>query len=361
MQELTELYGDIKLFFEANIFYWYLFNFIIGACVASCIGLIVGRWPNKLRYDMKKSFIYYWEEEGFEKNNPVYKKVLKETEKKPDGFNYPPSRCDSCGEKLKFYHNIPIFGWIFLKGKCGFCKNKIPSIAVISEIVGGMLGVLVAWLVSDVSYFTFMWIVIVGFFASVTLLDWNTLNLPTDALNRFIWLILVCSFFMPQESLLLSPTNSLLGVIVGFSILLVLNKLIYSFNYIIYKFEKLIGKDPDGFVEQGFGEGDYHLLAALGVLLGWEKILITALLSVFVAIILFILVKIYEAIFNKDSDLQKTDVGTSGLVDLSESKLVEIEGKTAFPYGPSISLAALLTIILYKLDLIIVIKDLLLV
>ncbi|MDX1809900.1 MAG: prepilin peptidase [Sulfurospirillaceae bacterium] len=40
-------------------------------------------------------------------------------------ISFPSSHCPKCKTKLKFYHNIPVFSWIALGGKCAFCKEKI--------------------------------------------------------------------------------------------------------------------------------------------------------------------------------------------------------------------------------------------
>lgn len=37
----------------------------------------------------------------------------------------PPSRCPACETQLTWRENIPIFGWLFLRGRCRFCKSKI--------------------------------------------------------------------------------------------------------------------------------------------------------------------------------------------------------------------------------------------
>ena len=37
------------------------------------------------------------------------------------------SRCDSCGHELKWYNLIPIFSYIFQRGKCSFSQQKIAS------------------------------------------------------------------------------------------------------------------------------------------------------------------------------------------------------------------------------------------
>ena len=39
---------------------------------------------------------------------------------------FPGSKCPKCQTPLKWYHNIPVFSYLFLRGKCGFCKEKWP-------------------------------------------------------------------------------------------------------------------------------------------------------------------------------------------------------------------------------------------
>lgn len=58
---------------------------------------------------------------------------------KKESINFPASHCTKCGHKLKWYHNIPLFSWIFLGGRCAFCKDKISIQYPIVEFLGGML------------------------------------------------------------------------------------------------------------------------------------------------------------------------------------------------------------------------------
>ena len=51
----------------------------------------------------------------------------------------PPSKCPHCKNKLKWYHNIPIFSYLFLRGKCGFCKKKISIQYPIVELIVALL------------------------------------------------------------------------------------------------------------------------------------------------------------------------------------------------------------------------------
>jgi len=59
----------------------------------------------------------------------------------PKGENiaFPASKCQSCGTPLKWYHNIPIFSWLVLGGKCAFCKEKISAQYPVVEFVTGVI------------------------------------------------------------------------------------------------------------------------------------------------------------------------------------------------------------------------------
>ena len=57
------------------------------------------------------------------------------------------SYCPNCNHKLGFLDLIPIFSYLFLRGKCRYCKEKIRPRYLILEILSGMLFVLIAFLI----------------------------------------------------------------------------------------------------------------------------------------------------------------------------------------------------------------------
>ena len=78
-----------------------LFAIAFGACVGSLINVLVYRLPLGM------------------------------------GVVTPPSRCPSCETRLTWQENIPIFGWLFLKGRCRFCRSKIsPEYPLVELLVG---------------------------------------------------------------------------------------------------------------------------------------------------------------------------------------------------------------------------------
>ncbi|MBU1144057.1 MAG: prepilin peptidase [Firmicutes bacterium] len=49
------------------------------------------------------------------------------------------SHCDTCHHDLRWIDIIPIFGYLINKGKCHFCKSKIPICHLLLELLGGAL------------------------------------------------------------------------------------------------------------------------------------------------------------------------------------------------------------------------------
>ncbi len=77
------------MIFVAQVIMPALFLFAFGACVGSLTNVLVYRMPLGL------------------------------------SVVTPPSRCPACETQLTWRENIPIFGWLFLRGRCRFCKSKI--------------------------------------------------------------------------------------------------------------------------------------------------------------------------------------------------------------------------------------------
>lgn len=54
----------------------------------------------------------------------------------------PPSHCDNCGHRLQAWDLVPIFSFLFLKGKCRYCEDKISYENLIVEIIVGLLALI---------------------------------------------------------------------------------------------------------------------------------------------------------------------------------------------------------------------------
>lgn len=82
---------------------------ILGACVGSFLNVCVYRWPED-------------------------KSVVS-----------PPSSCPSCGSRIKWYDNVPVLGWLWLRGKCRACGTPISIQYPLVELLTALLWVMSIW------------------------------------------------------------------------------------------------------------------------------------------------------------------------------------------------------------------------
>jgi len=75
---------------------------------------------------------------------------------KGESIVFPSSKCQSCQNSLKWWHNIPIFSWLFLRGKCYFCKDKISAQYPIVEFLTGIIFVALYFKLGLVWYLPFI-------------------------------------------------------------------------------------------------------------------------------------------------------------------------------------------------------------
>ena len=107
--------------------------FIFGAAIGSFLNVLIYRIPKNIFNEEKnlaREILDLPVDEKTASSNEVYS-ILK------------PSKCPKCNNKLKYRHNIPIFGWFILRGKCYFCKCKISPQYPIIEFITAVIFVAV--------------------------------------------------------------------------------------------------------------------------------------------------------------------------------------------------------------------------
>jgi leader peptidase (prepilin peptidase)/N-methyltransferase len=75
---------------------------------------------------------------------------------KGESIAFPASKCQSCQTPLKWWHNIPVFSWLLLKGKCYFCQEKISLQYPVVELLTGVLFLLLYFKLGLIWYFPFV-------------------------------------------------------------------------------------------------------------------------------------------------------------------------------------------------------------
>jgi leader peptidase (prepilin peptidase)/N-methyltransferase len=169
----------------------------------------------------------------------------------------PPSRCPQCQTLLKPYDNIPVIGYLLLRGRCRYCGTPISMQYPIVELVTGIvfLGsylIFPAPLLYQRLLFSCAMIVLFVIDLEHRILP-NVITLP-GIVAGFLF-----SFFMPP-----GWVDSLIGLVLGGGSLWLLSEAYFRLRH-----------------EEGMGFGDVKMLAMIGAFLGWKLMLLTLVLSSF--------------------------------------------------------------------------------
>lgn len=179
---------------------------------------------------------------------------------KDENIAFPASHCVSCKTPLKWYHNIPIFSWLFLRGKCAFCGAPISRQYPLVELLSGII-FLVLFAKMDFQIATAGVALCFVLLLTLSVIDFYYKMVP-DSLNLSaltLAVISVASMPMFFENF----TNALLFA-GGFTLLR------FYLSYIIKK--------------EAMGEADIMIAATMGALLGTQLALAAIFLSAVLAL-----------------------------------------------------------------------------
>lgn len=192
----------------------------------------------------------------------------------------PPSHCDSCGHKLGIIDNIPIFSYLFLGGKCRYCKAHIPLRVLLVEVITGTLFLLAYWRLGLTVHYaiTVFWICV---FIVIIFIDWEhqlILNKITYPGVVIIIILLAVDSFVPGANLfgdrMFIPQTSLYSGLISGGIL-----------FLIFIVIAIISPGS-------MGVGDAKLVALIGLVSGFPLMIFSMLIGIviggIVAIILLI-------------------------------------------------------------------------
>ncbi|WP_370526066.1 A24 family peptidase [Cellulomonas sp. JH27-2] len=162
----------------------------------------------------------------------------------------PPSACPRCGHEIRPRDNLPVIGWLILRGRCRDCGNPISPRYPLVELATGVLFAVTA-LLTGLSWLLPAMLYLVAIGIALTLIDIDTKRLPNA--------IVLPSYVVGAVLLALASANpggesdwgafvrALIGAAAMFTVYFVL-LLIYP---------------------AGMGFGDVKLAGALGLYLGW--------------------------------------------------------------------------------------------
>ncbi len=176
---------------------------------------------------------------------------------------HPPSACPSCGHAIRWYDNVPILGWLALRGRCRDCQAPISAMYPAVEALSGLLAAAVyqRWAVelpgatpiAQIAHF------LVYFYFAGALLVLSLIDAETTLLPLAITLPAIPFYFLCGRALHdISTVDALLGFLLGFGSLFLLRN----------GYRLVTGRE-------GLGGGDEMLVGMVGALLGWRALPVT--------------------------------------------------------------------------------------
>lgn len=199
-----------------------IYFFIFGLLIGSFLNVVILRLPNKVNMVTKRS------------------------------------ACPKCGTQLKWYHNIPLFSFIFLRGKCAFCGTRISWRYPLIELFTGLVAY---WLMPS---------------------ELTTMSLANFFFYFSIACIFICHFMIDLDHHLLLDSLNL------YLLAIFLSYVIFYYNWPFWVLGGAIGFGAPLLVtwifyklrgQVGLGGGDIKLYGILGLYFGPTGIMFTIFLS----------------------------------------------------------------------------------
>ena len=176
---------------------------------------------------------------------------------KGESIVFPSSKCQSCQNALKWWHNIPIFSWLFLRGKCYFCNEKISAQYPIVELLTGIIFVALYFKLGLVWYLPFIAASFAALLALV-MIDFKYMAVP-DNVN---FAALIFALVQPEFLMVLLYASIAAGGL-----------------YLIGLLSSLLAR------KQAMGGADVIVAGTMGALLGFPNFFVALFLSALLAMI----------------------------------------------------------------------------
>jgi len=197
---------------------------------------------------------------------------------------FPGSHCPICKKDIRWYQNIPVFSFVFLKGHCKNCGGKISFLYPIVEILSGLLA-LVLFLKFGLTYKFFVYAMLFYVLLIASFIDFKTFEISNGIILFLLISGIILSLIFPglhkKAFFTKSIFESVLGILVGGGIMYVTASI---GNFLLKK--------------ETMGGADIKLMAAIGAFLGWKNCIYIFFLSPIFGLIfaIFVLLKKKESI-----------------------------------------------------------------
>lgn len=233
--------------------------------------LLIGSFLNVVIYRLPKMLEQGWKSECREFLADELAKPI-QVDASPITLSTPSSSCPKCQHKIRFYENIPVISWVFLKGKCSQCKAKISLRYPMVELATAILSVVIA-AHYGVTFTTLMLLVLTWGLICLTLIDVDHMLLPDQITLPLLWLGLLVNI----NGAIVPLQDAVVGAVAGYM----------SLFSIFWLFKLITGKD-------GMGHGDFKLVALFGAWIGWQLLPLLILMASAVGAVIGISLMVFK-------------------------------------------------------------------
>ena len=246
---------------------------LLGLCIGSFLNVVIHRLPLILERQWwadvahqladEESWRRVFGEGGHKAGpSPAHQLTAKTLGQAVDGLAplsiaSPRSRCPACSHALRWHENLPLIGWLKLKGRCSACATRISARYPVVELCTALLFGAIAWRFGAQPT-TLLWCGFGAALVALAMIDWDTTVLPDALTLPLLWAGLIAAAL---DWTLPLPTAAW-GAVAGY----------LSLWSVYWLFKLATGKE-------GMGYGDFKMLAALGAFCGVAGLLPIVLLS----------------------------------------------------------------------------------
>jgi leader peptidase (prepilin peptidase)/N-methyltransferase len=180
---------------------------------------------------------------------------------------HPPSRCPRCLRSLKPYDNIPVLGWLKLKGRCRYCRTAISIRYPIVEGSTGLIFVLIfSWFPEPLRAIGYC--ALFGWLLALSLIDLDTMTLPLSLMRSGL------AVGLGFQALWGWSVEQTVGGVASQMFVGILGAVVGIWLFDLIRIGGSIALKQDA-----MGSGDAKLAAMMGAWLGWKLLLLAGFLA----------------------------------------------------------------------------------
>ena len=244
--------------------FFYGITFVFSLMIGSFLNVVIFRLPKMLEQGWKRECREFLADEVTTPTNTGDEEIIT--------LSTPSSTCPSCQHKIRFYENIPLISWLFLRGKCSQCQSKISLRYPLVELTTAILSVVIA-ANFGVTFTTLMLLALTWGLICLTLIDYDHMLLPDQITLPLLWLGLLVNI----NDAIVPLSDAVIGTVAGYM----------SLFSVFWLFKLVTGKE-------GMGHGDFKLVAVFGAWIGWQLLPLLILMASAVGAIIGISLMVFK-------------------------------------------------------------------